>query len=383
MESGGGRAGVGGRRVGLGRGVVGALVVSAFLAASARADLASPRVTTAASGSVPVGGQITDLAVLSGGVNPTGTITFDLYDVTDAKCAGKPVFTSTVPVGVPATSAAFTPTKAGTYTWIAGYSGDAANNKATGACADPGETVAVTALTPTVTTVASPSVALGGSVGDTAVVSGGYKPTGTVTFKLYGAADPGCAGSPVFTSTIGLATPTVSGAYAPTAPGTYHFVATYNGDAANTTASSGCADPTESVLVTPGAAKTPAPPGGPRCDAGAMARALVTSLVGTLTGAPSPFQAVCSAGVRIVLRAREIRPGNPGIPNRDGYTTIANTLTHGSPTTQIGFQFNAQGLALRSYATSHGLSLLVFAIAHVRPDRTTQSSEAVAIFNLR
>jgi hypothetical protein len=114
-----------------------------------------------------------------------------------------------------------------------------------------------------------------------------------------------------------------------------------------------------------------------------MARALVTSLIGTLTGTPNSFQATCSAGVRIVLRAREIRPGNPGIPNRDGYTTIANTLTHGSPATQIGFQFNAQGVALRNYATSQGAGLLIFAIVHVRPDRTTQSSEAVGIFTLR
>jgi hypothetical protein len=329
---------------------------------------------------VPVGGQITDLAVLTGGAKPTGTITFNLYDVTDAKCAGKPVFTSTVPVDVPTTSGAFTPTKSGTYTWIASYSGDVANAKATGACADPGETVAVTALTPTITTVASPSVAVGGSVGDTAVVSGGYKPTGTVTFKLYGAGDPGCTGAPVFTSTMGLATPTVSAAYKPTAPGIYHFIATYNGDAANNTAASGCADPTESVVVT--AAPAPAP-AAPKCDAGAMARTLVTSLIGTLTGKPNSFQAACSAGVRIVLRAREIRPGNPGIPNKDGYTTIANTLTHGSPAGQIGFEFNPQGVALRNYATSHGASLLVFAIVHVRPDRTTQSSEAVGIFTLR
>jgi hypothetical protein len=367
--------------------VVGALVVvaaaaAAVLASPARADLATPKVTTAASGSVPVGGQISDLAVLTGGAKPTGTVTFNLYDVTDAKCAGKPVFTSTAPVDVPTNSAAFTPTKAGTYTWIASYGGDAANAKATGACTDPGETVVVTPLTPTITTVASPSVALGGVVGDTAVISGGYKPTGTVTFRLYGAGDPGCTGAPVFTSTMGLATPTVSAAYTPTAPGTYHFIATYNGDAANTQVGGGCADPTESVVVTPGPAKAP-PPAAPKCDAGAMARALVTSLIGTLTGTPNSFQATCSAGVRIVLRAREIRPGNPGIPNRDGYTTIANTLTHGSPATQIGFQFNAQGVALRNYATSQGAGLLIFAIVHVRPDRTTQSSEAVGIFTLR
>ncbi|MEA2297204.1 MAG: hypothetical protein QOF77_140 [Solirubrobacteraceae bacterium] len=359
-----------------------AVLASLLAGAASAATLATPTLTTVASASAPVGGSITDLAVLVGGAAPTGTVTFALYDVSDTKCAGTPVFTSTVPLSQPTTSGAYTPTKAGTYNWIATYNGDAANNKVSGKCGDLSETVAVTALTPTVTTVASPSVALGGRIGDTAVVSGAYKPNGTVTFRLYGPGDPSCAGAPVFTSTLGVSTPTVSAAYTPTVAGTYRFVATYNGDAANNKASGACSDPSESVVVVGPGVKPPPP--GPGCDAAGMAKALVNSLVAALTGAPgAAFKATCSAGVRIVLRAREIRPGNPGIPHHDGFTTMANALTHTTPDGQVAFSLNNQGVALRSYAQSNGASLVVFAIVHVRPDKTSQSAEAIQIFNLR
>src|SRR5207247_6795272 len=87
---------------------------------------------------------------------------------------------------------------AGTYRFIATYSGDANNNGATTACNDPNESVAVTKATPTLSTTASPSVAAGGSISDTAHLAGGSAPTGTITFTLYG--DATCTAS-VFTST--------------------------------------------------------------------------------------------------------------------------------------------------------------------------------------
>ncbi len=369
-------------------GLVLAALVLLLTAASARADLVTPKLATAASAPVQVGGALTDTAILAGAspAKPGGTITFSLYDVTDPKCAGTPVFTQTVPVNIPTVSAPFTAVKAGTYSWIASYSGDAANAMVSGKCADPGETVAVSAAKPTITTTASPSVALGGAVNDTAVISGGYKANGTVTFKLYGPNDAACAGPPVFTSFVGVASPTVSGAYAPTAPGTYRFVATYSGDAANAPASNGCADPSEAVVVAAAGQKpgTAPPPPPAACDAAGMARDLVNSLVAVLTGAPGgAFKAACSAGVRIVLRAKEIRPGNPGFPRRDGFTTMGNTLTHTTSTGQVAFSFSPQGTALRNYAHTSGASLTVFAIVHVRPDKAVQSSESVAIFELR
>ncbi len=59
---------------------------------------AGGHLTTQASPSVPVGGQITDTATLAGATNPTGVITFFLYGPDDATCAGAAIFTSDVSV---------------------------------------------------------------------------------------------------------------------------------------------------------------------------------------------------------------------------------------------------------------------------------------------
>ena len=101
--------------------------------------------TTQASPAVAVGGQIHDTAFLSGGVNPTGTITFDLYGPGDTTCAGPALFTSVVPVNGNGSydSTSFTALVAGTYQWVANYSGDANNAAAATACNDPDESVIV------------------------------------------------------------------------------------------------------------------------------------------------------------------------------------------------------------------------------------------------
>jgi hypothetical protein len=96
-------------------------------------------VTDATSGTV--GDSISDTATLSGATEgATGTITFDLFDTSD--CSGDPVFTSTVDVNGNGdyVSDSFTPDAAGSYYWIASYSGDEANNPSTGSCGDDGET---------------------------------------------------------------------------------------------------------------------------------------------------------------------------------------------------------------------------------------------------
>lgn len=111
----------------------------------------APAVTiaTTASPDVQVGvGQLTDTAVVSGRVAAVAgaTIMFWLFGPNDATCATAPVFQSVVsyPVaGGAVTSAAFTPTQAGTYRWVAAYSGDANNAPATGVCGDAAETVEV------------------------------------------------------------------------------------------------------------------------------------------------------------------------------------------------------------------------------------------------
>jgi subtilisin-like proprotein convertase family protein len=228
---------------------------------------ATPTIATQASAGGPVGTSVTDTATVSGGAAPTGTVTFNLYGPNDATCAGAPVFTSTVALaGSTATSGSFAPTVPGTYRWTAVYNGDANNDPATSPCNAPNESVVITKAAPTIATQASPGGPPGTALTDTATVSGGFNPTGSVVFNLYGPNDATCAGAPVFTSTVALAGSTAtSGSFAPTVPGTYRWTAVYNGDANNDPATSPCNAPNESAtigLASP-TISTQASPGGP------------------------------------------------------------------------------------------------------------------------
>ena len=211
--------------------------------------------TTATPSAIVVGQPVADVAHLSGGVSPTGTITFNLYGPSDTTCAGPPVGTVTKTVNGDGdyTSPTITPTTAGTFVWVATYSGDANNAKLSNGCAEASETVTVYPA-PALTTTATPStITVGQPVADVAHLSGGFNPTGTITFNLYGPSDTTCAGPPV-----GSVTKTVSGdgdytspTITPTGAGTYVWVATYSGDANNGKLSNGCAEASETVTVTP------------------------------------------------------------------------------------------------------------------------------------
>src|SRR4029453_18110244 len=77
------------------------------------------------------------------------------------------------------------PLVAGTYHWLAVFSGDANNNGANSGCA--AEPVVVTA-SPTISTTTNPSSAgLGGTLNDSATLSGtsNLLGTGTITFYLF------------------------------------------------------------------------------------------------------------------------------------------------------------------------------------------------------
>ena len=90
----------------------------------------TPRLVTQTAPVAILGTSISDTATLSGGSNPTGTITFSSDGPNDATCANTPVFTSSA-VAVNGNgsyvSPSFTPTAAGVYRWIAAYSGDASH----------------------------------------------------------------------------------------------------------------------------------------------------------------------------------------------------------------------------------------------------------------
>jgi hypothetical protein len=375
---------------------------------------AASSLQTKASPSVSLGASISDSAQMVGlpggaggiGSPPTGTLTFDLYAPADTTCA-TPIFTSAptlaIQGGVVSTAATgnFTPTAAasgsGTYRWRAFYPGDATYAATSTACG--AETVAVTDVTPTLTTVASPGVQAGSgaTLTDTATLSGGKAPTGSITFLLFPPSDPTCSGKVVdakSTVTVVDPNPTVSQPFAPTTPGTYHWIAVYTGDTHNGAVNGACSDPNEAVVVSPapvapgGPGTTPPPgtnptPTGP-CNAAVTAKAILLGIQATLTGGPgAAFNNSCSAGVRIVLRAKEIRPGNKGTPRHDGFTTMANVLTHISPGgPALTFSLNAAGQALRTYSLSHNKSLTAFLVVHIRPDKTTTSTESLQILTL-
>ncbi len=108
---------------------------------------AATTIETSAPSSIVLGfGTLYDSARVYGRVDPQpgAMIDFRLYGPDDATCAGTPVFESLgVPYSVaggPENSAEFEPTQAGTYRWIASYSGDANNAPVAGACNDAGET---------------------------------------------------------------------------------------------------------------------------------------------------------------------------------------------------------------------------------------------------
>lgn len=164
----------------------------------------SPSISTIPSQGGPVGTVLNDTATLSGGVNPTGNVTFKLYSPSDVTCSSTPVYTYTDSAAPYATTPGFTSTETGTYRWVAEYSGDASNNPVTSGCQE--EQVTVNKLTPVVVTeihnashTPITTASVGDTVHDSAVVTGSStQPTGNVTFSFF---DNGtCTGIPVATS---------------------------------------------------------------------------------------------------------------------------------------------------------------------------------------
>jgi uncharacterized repeat protein (TIGR01451 family) len=197
-------------------------------------DKATPSINTRQQpASATVGSSIADQATVSGGINPTGTVTFNLYD--NPNGTGTLLFTDTEPLaGGTATSAGYTTTATGTDYWVATYNGDSNNNPVSSGTAD--EPVTISPATPSITAGGRVASCPGEPLSATATVSGGYNPTGTVTFNLY----PPLTGPAVYTETDTLSGGTASthGGTAPSAPGDYHWVATYNGDSNNNSVSS-------------------------------------------------------------------------------------------------------------------------------------------------
>ena len=243
---------------------------------------------TGAGGSIPAGGlsigtgvvSVRDSAVVSltgGTATPAGSVAFSLCKVdspglctTGGTSVGSTNLTGTAyPVTVNSPTAYVT--SAGRYCWRATWTGDAANGIPGSTDSRASECFTVNPVTPTLATSASDDVNLGGTVSDTATLSGlatqpanpvinltgtaGAAAGGTITFTLYG---PDNCTTVAYTS----AAVTVSGnasyntpnpQFTPLAAGTYHWVASYSGNLPNnnaTTHNTACDDTNEDVVVT-------------------------------------------------------------------------------------------------------------------------------------
>ena len=105
---------------------------------------AGPTITAAPSRAVVLGGAVSDSVALAGAVDPPGgSVTFRLFGPDDLRCAYAERFSAAVPISpdATATSPAFTPTTAGTYRWIASYTGDDSNNPATTGCGETNQVI--------------------------------------------------------------------------------------------------------------------------------------------------------------------------------------------------------------------------------------------------
>ena len=252
---------------------------------------AQPTIDTQASEDVALGNAIDDTANLGGtsldpdGTKADGTITFKLYGPDDDTCAGAVLEQSVVTItnggdgaykasdgALSGTLGSLTPKSAGTYRWVASYSGDSPNTLGVnGSCNDTNESVIVSPVQPSITTEASSADGspLGTAIDDTAHLTGtandpdGSKADGTITFYLYGPDDATCANGAIEQSVVtitnggdgfykasnGVLSGTL-GSLTPTAAGTYRWVASYSGDSPNTLAVSGaCNDSNEASLI--------------------------------------------------------------------------------------------------------------------------------------
>jgi hypothetical protein len=116
----------------------------------------------------------------------------------------------------------------------------------------PGAAIDLTKAQTVLTATAWPAASVGNNIADTAVLNGATSgATGTITFSLYGPDDALCTGIP---APAGTRTVTGNGWYnsnnvAPTAPGTYRWVASYSGDLNNNPAATPCNAPGQTSVI--------------------------------------------------------------------------------------------------------------------------------------
>ncbi|HEX4898701.1 MAG TPA: hypothetical protein VFV53_10125, partial [Candidatus Limnocylindrales bacterium] len=166
--------------------------------------------TTASEGSITIGdaGGVFDTAFVTDEGDPvtTGTVTFYVCGPTAEPelcdpATGTELNTDTLDANGEATSDPVSPTAPGWYCFATHYEpADGSFLLPADHSNDTTECFEVLMATPSITTAADQTVFAGTAIHDSATLSGGFNPTGSITFRAYGPNDATCAGAAVFTS---------------------------------------------------------------------------------------------------------------------------------------------------------------------------------------
>jgi hypothetical protein len=126
-----------------------------------------------------------------------------------------------------------------------------------GECGGAEGSVSISRATPSLAGSATASAALGDSIADSVTLAGGYRPTGTITFRLAAPGDVTCSAAPVYTAVVPVAGDgsAVSGPFTPLATGEYRWQASYSGDPNNDPVTGSCDEVGQSSAVGPAPSK--------------------------------------------------------------------------------------------------------------------------------
>ncbi|HEY3559090.1 MAG TPA: hypothetical protein VGL05_16585 [Kribbella sp.] len=197
--------------------------------------------TTLSATTITVGGTVHDSAALTNATATAGgTVTYTVYTDTACSAGAQAAGTVTVTNGVIPDSNAITFNSAGDFYWQAAYSGDANNDSALSPCTS--EHLVVGKKSPSIaTTLSATTVEVGGSVHDSATLTGATATAGgTVTYTVY--TDTACSAGAQAAGTVTVTNGVVPDSNPITfnVAGDYYWQAVYSGDANNNGATSVC-----------------------------------------------------------------------------------------------------------------------------------------------
>jgi hypothetical protein len=213
---------------------------------------ATPTLAGTATPAVKVGSSITDSVTLAGGSGPSGQLLFRAYGPGDQSCTSAAKYEATVPVSSNGTyaPAGFAPGTAGTYRWTVEYTGDANNEAATLSCGTTNQGSTVNKAAPSLSGTATSPVKAGFTITDSVTLAGGFAAGGPLVFHAYGPGDQSCAGAAVYEATVPVSG---NGIYSPAgfAPGAglYRWTVEYAGDVNNEAVALGCGAPNQGSTV--------------------------------------------------------------------------------------------------------------------------------------